>query len=154
MAQLNLRKSCVWSPGACDAGTSGISRSSVVPLVLKQPLLIPRVDDSGQHQALDTDSIDKIARSRRALLDRLQDLMASGLSTQHAVCLARTVLGGDSVYLQQCRPLSHAQAEHLDNICLDGLLGLLDIEAIENAELGVAARRRGIIECSIELNQR
>ena len=45
------------------------------------------------------------------------------------------------MYLQQCQPLSRAQSEHLDNVCLDGLLGILDIDASENAELGVAVAR-------------
>ena len=36
---LNLRKSCIWSPGPCHTGNSGIQRSQSVQLVLQQPLL-------------------------------------------------------------------------------------------------------------------
>jgi hypothetical protein len=138
---LSLRKSAIWSPGACDVGTSSIRRTPSVPLVLKQPLLLPRADNHAVPQGFDTASFDKIVKSREALFNRLQDLQASGSSTQHAICLARAVVGGDSVYLQQCQSLGNDRATRLDKISLDGLLALLEIDPSENDALGVAATR-------------
>ena len=138
---LNLRKSCIWSPGTCDIGASGIQRSQSLPLVLKQPLLQARADDHNLLQTPHAAGVDKIANSRTLLFDRLQDLKASGLSTQHAICIARAVACGDSVYLQQCHPLAEEHTARLDKICLDGVLALLDIDASENDALGLASTR-------------
>ena len=138
---LSLRKSAVWSPGTCDVGTSGIRRTPSVPLVLKQSLLLPRPDNHAMPQAFDAAGFDKLERSRVDFFNRLQDLKASGLSTQHAICLARAVVGGDSVYLQQCHVLGNDRAASLDKICLDGILALLEIDSSENDALGIGAAR-------------
>jgi hypothetical protein len=135
---LNLRKSCIWSPGTCNTGNSCIQRSETAPLVLKQPLL---THDPNMLQTSCGAGVDKIASSRTLLFDRLQDLKASGLSTQHAVCIARAVTNGDSVYLQQCHALKQEHTARLDQICLDGLLTLLEVDPSENDALGIASTR-------------
>lgn len=139
--ELNLSKCCVWSPGECDTGSSGVDRFPAVPLVLKQPLLLPSPADESVPQAFDIAVIDKIKLSRRTLSDRLQDLKASGLSTQRAICIARTATSGDSVYLQQCQPLRVEDAVALDKTVLDGIPALLEIDNIENDSNGIAAMR-------------
>jgi len=139
--QLDFRKSGVWSPGACDVGSSGLKRLASVPQVLKQPLAAHRGSGETSVAVFGDASVNAIVDSRNHLLDRVQSLRAAGLSRQHSTCLVRAALGGDSVYVQQCQPLRPDQQQTLDKASVDHLITILDIDVPENEELGCSAER-------------
>ena len=130
---LKLSKCSAYSPGSFSAGNSGIQRGNDYPQVLRLPL--GRHDGTNYVMDYPPDSIDKIASSRRWMFERLQDLTSAGLSAQLAVDLARSATTGDSVYLQQCQPLTLVHGQSLDAILLDGITGLLGIDSSEVANV-------------------
>jgi len=112
-----------------------------VPHVLKQALARHTGIDDAAVATFDLAGVSSIVDARKAFLNRIDDLRAAGLSLHHATCLARSALGGDSVYVQQCQPLPQDQQEHLDKVAVESLLNLIEVDSSENAELGCSAER-------------